>query len=481
MSAADLQGLLTLPAPMLAEAMRSEHIPDTGSKAQNAKELAMRGLTADKVRAICSGGSAASAGLDQIRSRVDGVLTQFNVDLSLIRGQLDGLSAGSLKQFSDHEQALSDVDQAVKAAGAVAARAEALALKQSRTPLDQAAISQAVRDAVRAAVLPIEDALKSAPDAVKSEVLTVCAGPVRTAPCVDVFGVNLTDRKGNPVMVELWDHPDAPAVDPCYIWTASTLSHLLLSQATGENLWLGGPKGTGKSEAAKQFAARTGRPFTRVNFTKHSAPEDFLGAVGLVNGATEYVEGDLLMAYQTPGTVLLLDEISNADPGNLAVLNALLEPNARVNIGGKIRTKSTGVLVLGADNTLGNGDDSGRYSGTRLMNSSLLDRFARVLPFKYLPEDVETDAVVKHTGCTDKLARHIVQAINAARAKVDTGDIVDAPSIRQIVAFVRALALLSVDDAWETTISSKQPAESALALTAIKAACLNNTLIEGEL
>jgi hypothetical protein len=99
----------------------------------------------------------------------------------------------------------------------------------------------------------------------------------------------------------------------------------------------------------------------------------------------------------------------------------------------------------------------------------------------YLPESVEVDAVVKHTRCTVKLAKHVVQCINHARAKVETGDIVDAPSLRQIVAFIRALAGLSVDDAWASTIASKQPAESAVAMQAIKAACLNNQVIEGEL
>jgi MoxR-like ATPase len=200
-----------------------------------------------------------------------------------------------------------------------------------------------------------------------------------------------------------------------------------------------------------------------------------------VNGATEFVPGDFLVAFTTPGAVILLDEISNADPANLAVLNALLEPHSRVNIGGRVWSRAAGVLVLGADNTLGNGDDSGRYAGTRSMNSSLLDRFARVLPFKYLPEDTEVQALMRHTGCTEKLARHVVKAINVARAKVDSGDIVDAPSLRQLVAFIRALELLTVREAWDTTIAAKQPAESAMALEAIRVASIDEVLIGGEL
>ena len=88
---------------------------------------------------------------------------------------------------------------------------------------------------------------------------------------------------------------------------------------------------------------------------------------------------------------------------------------------------------------------------------------------------------MRHTGCTERLARHVVKAINVARAKVDTGDIVDAPSLRQLVAFIRALDLLSVDEAWATTIASKQPPESALALEAIRIASIDESLIEGEI
>ena len=485
MSASDL---LLMSSSSLALAADQIGMPTGSSKQAMAAALAIQGWTPARVRALSGSGPAPDGRIDSLtvavqaipdlRLRISAAASEADAAMHGVRNaqhlitQVHGLATG----LADD---LRDAAAAAAAAGAVAARAERLALDNVNRPTDQSAVTAAIRDAVRAAMMPVEAAL--ADPAVQTRVAAAIAGPVGTDTCLNIFGVDLLDRAGRQVMVDLWGNPDAPAIDPCYIWTESVLAHLLLSQQTGENVWLGGPKGTGKSEAAKQFAARCGRAFTRINFTKHSSPEDFIGAVGLVNGQTQYVEGDLLTAYMTPGAVILLDEVSNGDPGNLAVLNPLLEPGARVNIGGVVRSKATGVMILGADNTLGNGDDSGRYSGVRLMNSSLMDRFARVLPFKYLPESVEAQAVCKHTGCSAKLALHIVRAVNVARSKVDSGDIVDAPSIRQIVAFVRALAILSVDDAWATTISSKQPAESALALDAVKAACLNNTLIEGEL
>ena len=465
-------------------ACKKAGLPTVGaSKTGLAQALAGLGWTAAQVRAV-GGAGPSKDDLAILESRINATLHDLQSATQQInQGIKNSLHEVSVlnSRVSSAVDIASDAEAAAQAAGAVAARAESLALKGGGAAVDPAVVQAAVKAAVKAAIEPINAALAAADTPTTEIVLKLFAMPMRQDSCLNVFGIDLLDRKGNPVMVDMWDNAAAPAIDPCYIWSETLLAHLILSQNTSENLWLGGPKGTGKSEAAKQFAARTGRPFTRINFTKHTALEDFVGALGLVNGQTEFVEGDFLMAYASPGAIILLDEPTNADPGNLAVLNGLLEPGARVNLGGAVRSRAAGVLVLGADNTLGHGDDSGRYAGTRLMNSSLLDRFARVLPMTYLPESVEVDAVVKHTGCTVKLASHVVKCINHARAKVESGDIVDAPSLRQIVAFIRALAGLSVDDAWASTIASKQPAESAVAMAAIKAACLNNQTIEGEL
>lgn len=59
---------------------------------------------------------------------------------------------------------------------------------------------------------------------------------IGTDTCLNVFGVEVLDAKGQPLSVDLWNAPDAPAVDPDFIWTEEILRHLLLSDRTGENL-----------------------------------------------------------------------------------------------------------------------------------------------------------------------------------------------------------------------------------------------------
>lgn len=299
--------------------------------------------------------------------------------------------------------------------------------------------------------------------------------------CFEVFGVDVFDAKGNAVYVDLWNNPQAPAVDPDFIWTEGILRHLLLSDRTGENLWFGGEKGTGKSETARQFAARTGRAFKRINFHKHTTVEEYVGATGYENGKTVFQAKDFLLAYAAPSTVILLDEITNADPGELATLNGFLEPNAAVSFGGLTHTRAEGVLVFAADNTFGNGDDSGRHAGTRMQNSALIDRFARVIQFDFLPRTFEIEAIARRSGCSTLLAEEIHKAITLARHKVKTADIVDAPSIRAAIAFARAMTVLPLRDAWISTVVTRQPVESHAVLMGIFDASINPAFFQDNL
>ena len=346
----------------------------------------------------------------------------------------------------------------------------------AKSNLDEDKINAEVASAIAKAFKPFAQAVKDA----KAEAVVgnaVKATVVDRKSALDVFGVDIRNAKGDALMVDIWNAADAPDIDSNFVWQEGILKHLLLSQNTGENVWFGGQKGTGKSETARQFAARTGRSFTRINFHKYTTADDYAGAVGLENGATVFKKGAFLEAFTSPSTIVLLDEISMADAGELATLNGFLEPNSAVNYGGFVHRRAEGVLVFAADNNLTNGDTSGRYAKTQTMNSALADRFARVIEFKYLSKEQEVYALTLHTGCNKMLAEHVVNAITAARAKVSTGDVIDAPSIRSALAFIRALDVLTVDEAWESTITSRQPEESRAALDAIKAAYINPSLL----
>lgn len=355
-------------------------------------------------------------------------------------------------------------------------RIERLTVAVDNIKIDDAAVAVQVQQVIADAFAPFKQAvLDAGAQAVVADLSSVRIVGRSTAS--QVFGLSVLDMKGQEIPVDLWNHPSAPDVDPDFIWTAPILRHLLLSQDTGENVWFGGEKGTGKSETARQFAAKTGRAFTRINFHKHTSAEEYIGAVGLKDGATVFEPKDFLLAYTQPSSVILLDEVTNADAGELAPLNGYLEPKAAVSFGGQVHRRAKGVLIFAADNTFGNGDESGRHAGTRVQNSALLDRFARVVQFQFLPAASEIEAIVRHTGCHENIAEHVVSAITVCRAKVESGDIIDAPSIRSAMAFIRALRVLPPNEAWQTAVVSRQPSESAAVLNAIFATSIDQDVL----
>jgi len=348
--------------------------------------------------------------------------------------------------------------------------------KKGTQALDAASVQAQVTKAVADAFKPFNEAVQ----ATGSQAIVSAMSAVHVIdrkPCIDVFGIDVRDMKGNPLHVDIYNAPDAPPIDPHFVWQDAILRHLILSQETGENTFMGGDKGTGKSQTASQWAARTGRPYVRYNFHAQTTADDYAGAQALEQGSSVFKRGDFLQAYVSPATVILLDEISFAKAGNLATLNGFLEADAVVSYGGMTHRKAQGVMIFGADNTFGNGDETGRYSGTTPMNSATLDRFSRIIPFTFMPLDLETKAVVNRTGCDPKLAEHVLKAINVARSKAQDGDIVEAPSIRSVMAFIRAVKVMPVAEAWKTTVAARQPSESAPVLESIKLSCIDEKLI----
>jgi len=399
-----------------------------------------------------------------LRDRADSSVGEYNrVDnlISNIKLDISGVTASAVRAENLAAQAMD------------AARAQQPAIGP-----DPAQVAQAVADAVASAFRPFAQAVIDA--GAQAQVGAMVSAQVAGIfPAKHVFGLDLNDPKGKPVEFAVWDHGDAPAIDNTFIWTESILSHLAYAERFDLNIWFGGNKGTGKTVSAQQYAARTGRKFVRINFHKYTEPSDYLGGTGILNGNTEFQAQDFLSAYTTPGTVILLDEVCRASAGCLAPLNGLLEPHAAVNIGGTVWRKAQGVIIIAADNTMGNGDDSGRYAGTQLQDSAFGERFSASIAFDYLPLRQETKAVVNHTGCNPLLAKHVLNAVNLARSKVSTGDIVDAPSIRCVIAYIRALALMPPAQAWASCIAARQPIEGAAALEAIRVASIDETAIIG--
>jgi len=372
-------------------------------------------------------------------------------------------------------------------AGTHAAQAEAKSLRAQvqvladslgsiTMPVEE--IRAAMRQAVADAWAPVRAAAEA--NGTESDVRAQVAGPAGRASALDVFGIDARDARGRPLMFSTWADT-APPVDACHIWTEPVLRMLALAEATGRNAWLAGPAGVGKSQTVQQYAARTGRAFERFQMHKLAGVDDFCGAVGIKGGDTVFQPGPILRAFTTPGAVCLIDEPATGSPAVMAVLNGLLEPGQpRISHGEKVYTRATGTLFFGADNSNGQGDTGGRFAGVQQMNTATMDRFSFVVPLTYLDPSDEAAALVLHTGCTQKMADHVIQAFTMARAKVETGDLIDPPTFRQAIAFTQACSVLPPSEAWRVTIAARQPMESQVALAAIYSAAIDETIITQE-
>lgn len=447
---------------------------------------------------------AISRGLSPALSDSELVALESEAPLVNVRQQVDEAVRESLQRVASQASAMAEqearravADAAVLVASTFDQHADTLrdlviarqadaesAIASARSAAESAAATLSARladidSAINARVSSAFDAFKAHVDSVPggAERVADVSGlrPVDLLPAFEVFGVKVPDANGADTMVQLWNHPDSPSIDDSYVWNEDALRWALI--AAGEsnssapaipaNIWLAGDRGTGKTQFAQQFAARTGRALVRINFDRHLERLDFIGSKGLVDGETVWQDGTFLRAFKRPGTVILLDEFGFANPANVANLQALLEPCAQVTFDGISHRRAKGVIVFAADNTSGCGDDAGRFRGVQEQNVALLDRFAATVEFDFLPNNVEADLIDKRTGCGTVIAWQIVELLNNCRVRTITGDIIDAPSLRQ--GFALAVAIkhgIPRHKAWENVVVSKAPSESKSALQA---------------
>jgi MoxR-like ATPase len=403
-------------------------------------------------------------GLKVSMSTVAAEIQSMDQRIANLGQQQAGTNARLGQLGSDVASLHARVENAANAAQAetksLRAQVQTLADSLGTMPVEE--IRAAMRQAVADAWGPVRAAAEA--NSTEADVRAQVAGPAGRASAMDVFGVDARDARGRP-----------------HIWTEPVLRMLALAEATGRNAWLAGPAGVGKSQTVQQYAARTGRAFERFQMHKLAGVDDFLGAVGIKGGDTVFQPGPILRAFTTPGTICLIDEPATGSPAVMAVLNGLLEPGQpRISHGEKVYTRALGTLFFGADNSNGQGDTGGRFAGVQTMNTATMDRFSFVVPLTYLDPSDEAAALVLHTGCTQRMADHVIQAFTLARAKVETGDLIDPPTFRQAIAFTQACSVLPPSEAWRVTIAARQPMESQVALAAIYSTAIDETIIAQE-
>lgn len=280
--------------------------------------------------------------------------------------------------------------------------------------------------------------------------------------------------------IDVWDDVHAPKRVNDYVFQPRHLHFALIALANElpHNMWLGGERGTGKTEFVTQLASRLGRRLFRINFDEAIERAEFIGGNTIESGNVVWKEGIVTQAIQYTGALVLFDEIGFARAQNLAVLHSVCErsPHRSITIAetGKRFPVASHVAFFVADNSLGYGDASGNFAGVRDMNTAFIDRFSYTLKFNYLSAKDENTLIVKRTGIAKEVASMLVKFATSAREKAQAGVLTQPPSIRQLFAWAEAVKSgLPVGLAFENAIINKFPADCEAELRGLYTALID--------
>jgi cobaltochelatase CobS len=389
-----------------------------------------------------------------------GVVTNASVSVRMPRAKFQALDSDETNKTSEGDESMSEttIEAAPVASadsGFVGRDVESL-IVHALSPVEGLIADRKLAE-LRALVAPLAQAASKPVEIVRETVklvetsaLSVAAAGVSTKTgeknARAVFGFSKSeggkDFKAalDGARIATYSSAQSPAINPDFIWTPELAAVLSAGDTNRQNVLLYGAAGTGKTTAAMQYAARTGRPFMRIAFDRTTEPADLKGGrYPSESGGIEWHDGNLTRAFRVPGMVLLLDEPTLLRSGSLSVLQTALDERFLVLDTGEVVHAAPDLFVIAADNTDLTGDATGRYIDTAPVNLAFGDRFAWRFAVDYLPEAKEIDAISTQTGLHREASKYLVEYATKTRNEANGGTLTAPVTTRRLLAWARAV------------------------------------------
>lgn len=209
-------------------------------------------------------------------------------------------------------------------------------------------------------------------------------------------------------------------------------------------VFISGLSGCGKTTTVQQVCAQLKRECIRVNITCETDEDDLLGGFRLLDGETVFAYGPVIEAMKR-GAVLLLDEVDLAS-NRIMCLQPILEGKGVFlkKIGEQVDPVE-GFTVIATANTKGQGNESGKFIGTNVLNEAFLDRFAVTLDQEYPAEKIESRIIkgvmTRYGAEDDAFVTNLVTWANAIRKTYDEGACDEVISTRRLVYVAEAFGI----------------------------------------
>ena len=201
-----------------------------------------------------------------------------------------------------------------------------------------------------------------------------------------------------------------------------------------------GPAGCGKSSLAREFAARTGRPFFEFSVPNIRESRDWFGSKGIGDdNRPKWFESLFVRAIRTEGAVILLDEVNRCATGVANVLLPLLDHRASTYFEEMNQTISCAKHLT----WFGTCNEGRKFGGTFALDAAFKDRLSTRVEVTYLPPETEANLLVQRTGISKPDALRLVEIANITRtlSESEEADALDhALSTRALIESAHMLA-----------------------------------------